>query len=74
MSRTQRHNNKLHSQKTDIYVLKPQFPKEYFCMVVKIIRYTLNDMKCGAGERWIDSARNEVLHKAKEGRNILHTI
>jgi hypothetical protein len=29
---------------------------------------------CGAGKRWIDFARNEILHKAKEEGNNLHTI
>jgi len=41
-------------------------------MVLKVNRYTLKVLKCGAGEGWMDSARNEELYRAKEGRNILH--
>jgi len=33
----------------------------------------LASLKCGFGERRIDCARNEVLYRAKEERNILHT-
>jgi hypothetical protein len=39
----------------------------------------VESMKCGAGEGWrkigwTDRVWNEVLHRAKEQRNILHTI
>jgi hypothetical protein len=36
-------------------------------MVVKGVRYTLKVLKCGVGERWIDCAGNETLHRAKGG-------
>jgi hypothetical protein len=36
-------------------------------MVLNVIRYTLYDLKYRAGERRIDSARNEALHRAKGG-------
>jgi hypothetical protein len=37
----------------------------------KYIRNTCKVLKCGAGEGW---RNEEVLHRVKEGRNILHTI
>jgi len=43
-------------------------------MVPKVNTYTLKILTCGAGERWLDSAKNEEMHRAKEGRNILRTI
>jgi hypothetical protein len=52
----------------------PQSQQTYLCMVQKLNRYTLKVLKCDAGERWIDCARNEVLHRAKEGGSSLHTI
>jgi len=43
-------------------------------MVLKLIRYVWKVLECRARKRWIDFARIEVLHKAKEQGNKLHTI
>jgi hypothetical protein len=46
----------------------------------KLIRSTWKILKCGIGKEWrrsvwTDRVRNEeVLHRVKEERNILHTI
>jgi hypothetical protein len=38
------------------------------CLVLKlrVISYVWKGLKCGAGKRWIDFARTEILHKVKE--------
>jgi len=43
-------------------------------VVLKLIRYVWKLLICGAGKRWIDFERNEVMHRAKEERNNLHAI
>jgi len=34
-------------------------------VVLKLYRYVWKVLKCDTGKRWIDSARNEVLHRTK---------
>jgi len=34
-------------------------------MELKLIRYVWKVLKCDVGKRWIDRARNEVLHRTK---------